>query len=72
MAANSTGVYQKDNGYWEYRFVMMVDGKQKPVLQIFEVDICGGAWYNTLAKPTLYCGKEISPWGYYTLFVSTK
>lgn len=28
MAANSTGVYQKDNGYWEYRFVMMVDGKQ--------------------------------------------
>ena len=28
MAANSTGVYQKDNGMWEYRFVMMVDGKQ--------------------------------------------
>ena len=28
MAANSTGVYQKDNGLWEYRFVMMVDGKQ--------------------------------------------
>ncbi|MDD7386784.1 MAG: tyrosine-type recombinase/integrase [Candidatus Faecousia sp.] len=28
MATNSTGVYQKDNGYWEYRFVMMVDGKQ--------------------------------------------
>ena len=28
MAKNSVGVYQKDNGYWEYRFVMMVDGKQ--------------------------------------------
>ncbi len=28
MAKNSTGVYQKENGYWEYRFVMMVDGKQ--------------------------------------------
>lgn len=28
MATKSTGVYQKDNGYWEYRFVMMVDGKQ--------------------------------------------
>ena len=28
MATNSTGVYQKDNGFWEYRFVMMVDGKQ--------------------------------------------
>ena len=28
MPANSTGVYQKDNGYWEYRFVMMVDGKK--------------------------------------------
>lgn len=28
MLANSTGVYQKDNGYWEYRFVMMVDGKK--------------------------------------------
>lgn len=28
MATNSTGVYQKDNGLWEYRFVMMVDGKQ--------------------------------------------
>ena len=25
MATKSTGVYQKDNGYWEYRFVMMVD-----------------------------------------------
>lgn len=25
---DSTGVYQKDNGYWEYRFVMVVDGKQ--------------------------------------------
>lgn len=22
------GVYQKDNGYWEYRFVMVVEGKQ--------------------------------------------
>ena len=28
MPANSAGVYQKDNGYWEYRFVMMVDGKK--------------------------------------------
>lgn len=28
MAKNSVGVYQKDNGYWEYRFVMMVNGKQ--------------------------------------------
>lgn len=28
MVKNSVGVYQKDNGYWEYRFVMMVDGKQ--------------------------------------------
>lgn len=28
MAKNSAGVYQKDNGYWEYRFVMMVDGKR--------------------------------------------
>ena len=28
MAKNSVGVYQKDNGYWEYRFVMIVDGKQ--------------------------------------------
>lgn len=28
MATKSTGVYQKDNGYWEYRFVMVVDGKQ--------------------------------------------
>lgn len=28
MPTNSTGVYQKDNGYWEYRFVMMVDGKK--------------------------------------------
>ena len=28
MATNTTGVYQKDNGLWEYRFVMMVDGKQ--------------------------------------------
>lgn len=27
--------------------------REKPVLQIFEVDICGRAWYNTLAKPTL-------------------
>ena len=25
---NNAGVYQKDNGYWEYRFVMMVDGKK--------------------------------------------
>ncbi len=25
---DSTGVYQKDNGYWEYRFVIVVDGKQ--------------------------------------------
>lgn len=25
---NSTGVYQKDNGFWEYRFVVVVDGKQ--------------------------------------------
>lgn len=28
MATKSTGVNQKDNGYWEYRFVMVVDGKQ--------------------------------------------
>lgn len=28
MATKGTGVYQKDNGYWEYRFVMIVDGKQ--------------------------------------------
>ena len=28
MATNNAGVYQKDNGYWEYRFVMMVDGKK--------------------------------------------
>lgn len=28
MPANSAGVYQKNNGYWEYRFVMMVDGKK--------------------------------------------
>ena len=28
MKTKGTGVYQKDNGYWEYRFVMMVDGKQ--------------------------------------------
>jgi hypothetical protein len=25
---NSTGVYQKENGFWEYRFVVVVDGKQ--------------------------------------------
>lgn len=25
---NDTGVYQKDNGFWEYRFAIMVDGKQ--------------------------------------------
>jgi integrase len=25
---NNAGIYQKDNGYWEYRFVMMVDGKK--------------------------------------------
>ena len=29
MVKNSVGVYQEGtNGYWEYRFVMMVDGKQ--------------------------------------------
>ena len=28
MATKDTGVYQKSNGLWEYRFVMMVDGKQ--------------------------------------------
>ena len=25
---NDTGVYQKDNGYWEYRFVVRIDGKR--------------------------------------------
>lgn len=25
---NDTGVYQKENGYWEYRFIIVVDGKQ--------------------------------------------
>ncbi len=25
---NDVGVYKKDNGYWEYRFVVVVDGKQ--------------------------------------------
>ena len=25
---NNAGVYQKGNGYWEYRFVMMVDGRK--------------------------------------------
>ena len=25
---NDAGVYKKDNGYWEYRFVVVVDGKQ--------------------------------------------
>ena len=25
---NSTGVYQKENGFWEYRFVVVVDGKK--------------------------------------------
>jgi integrase len=25
---NSVGVYQKDNGYWEYRFVVVVNGKK--------------------------------------------
>lgn len=25
---NDAGVYQKDNGFWEYRFIIMVDGKQ--------------------------------------------
>lgn len=24
---NAVGVYQKENGYWEYRFVVVVDGK---------------------------------------------
>ena len=28
MAKNSAGVYQKKNGFWEYRFVLMVDGKR--------------------------------------------
>lgn len=28
MATSSTGVYQKDNGFWEYRFTIMVDGRQ--------------------------------------------
>ena len=23
---NAVGVYQKENGYWEYRFVVVVDG----------------------------------------------
>lgn len=25
---NDTGVYQKENGYWEYRFVVRIDGKR--------------------------------------------
>lgn len=25
---NDTGVYQKENGYWEYRFIIVVNGKQ--------------------------------------------
>lgn len=28
MATNNTGVYQKDNGLWEYRFTIVVDGRQ--------------------------------------------
>lgn len=26
--SNTEGVYKKENGYWEYRFVIVVDGKQ--------------------------------------------
>ena len=25
---NDAGVYQKENGYWEYRFVVRIDGKR--------------------------------------------
>ena len=25
---NDTGIFQKENGYWEYRFRVMVNGKQ--------------------------------------------
>lgn len=28
MATKSTGVYQKDNGFWEYRFIMVVNGRK--------------------------------------------
>ena len=51
MATNTAGVYQKDNGYWEYRFVMMVDGNGRFRNQGTEiknygaylVENCGGA-----------------------------
>ena len=26
--SNNTGVYQLENGFWGFRFVMMVDGKK--------------------------------------------
>ena len=28
MSKNQTGVYQKENGFWEYRFRLLVNGKQ--------------------------------------------
>lgn len=36
MATKSTGVYLKDNGYWEYRFVMMVGKTKLPQAMVIE------------------------------------